>query len=386
VSASDVEALIVGAGPVGLALALGLARRGVSVQVLEARAGRPPGTRAIGIHPPALAALAALGIAEALIERGIRVRRARAFGASGSLGTLPLDPPRARYPFVLCVPQPVGEGMLRDALAAAAPEAIVAARVTAVTDAGDAVRVRAVHPDGEREHRAAWLFACDGRDGVVRRSLGIGWRGGPYPDRFLMADLPDDGALPPDEATIALHPAGVMEAFPLPGGVRRFVVRVAEGDAPPATPEAIAERVAAIVAERSPLRPASRVVGSASAFGIEHGLASTFARGRVVWAGDAAHVLSPIGGQGMNLGWLDAAAFAAALAQPASRRAEAIAAAARRRRAAARTAIARAEQNTRWGRVHGAPAAWWRDAVLRALLSPPLAPVARDRFTMGGLA
>jgi len=392
----DAEVLVIGAGPVGMAAALDLALRGRAVRLLEARATRPPGSRAIGVHPPGLAVLRRLGVAEALLSAGWPVRRGRAWGAARPLGTLDLDGLPPPHPFVLTVPQSVTERALRDALARVAPDALeLGARVEGVWQDAGGVTLLGHGPDGgPRRWRADAAVACDGRDGPVRAALGVRRRGGPYPDRFAMADLGDgEGVgLARDEALVHLHRDGVVEGFPLPGGVRRWVVRLAPGDAPPPPDagRALAAWVAERVARRTGLHPPPGLAGSASVFGVERWLADRFAVGRVALAGDAAHVLSPIGGQGMNLGWLDAAAIAAAVDEGLAAGGAALPAAlervARHRRTAARRAIARAAANTALGRPRGALAAVARDAGLTRLLRPPWAAWARSRFTMGGLA
>jgi 2-polyprenyl-6-methoxyphenol hydroxylase-like FAD-dependent oxidoreductase len=148
-----------------------------------------------------------------------------------------------------------------------------------------------------------------------------------------------------------------------------------------------------LVTQRTGRRPPPELAGGASAFGVERWLADRFAVGRVALAGDAAHVLSPIGGQGMNLGWLDGAAVAAALGsvwatgEPRGPElAAALERAASHRRRAARRAIARAAGNTALGRPIGPLGALLRDAVLARYLRPPWSGMALARFTMGGLA
>jgi 2-polyprenyl-6-methoxyphenol hydroxylase-like FAD-dependent oxidoreductase len=296
---------------------------------------------------------------------------------------------------VLTVPQPESEAALRGALADLAPGSLrLGERVVAIAQDSDSVSLTSRSGEGrERTWRAQLVIACDGRESTLRTLLGGRWRGGAYPDRFAMADLADDDPrLGADEALVALTRTGVVEGFPLPSGVRRWVVRIGAGEGLPegAEPPAIASWVAARVAERSGFAPRGELLGGASTFGVERRLADRFAFGRVLLCGDAAHVVSPSGGQGMNLGWLDAAAYAAVidanLDAGGERLQRALWAVAKERQRRARIALSRAHRNTLLGRPLPGAIARVRDALLWGYLRPPLARFARASFTMGGLA
>ena len=140
--------------------------------------------------------------------------------------------------------------------------------------------------------------------------------GNAYPDTYLMGDFADSTELGAD-AGIYLTDVGLVESFPLPGGKRRWVAKT-DTYLPAPTPEMLAR----LVLERLEHRLPTHTNTMLSAFGVQSYLAKTFVSGRILLAGDAAHVLSPIGGQGMNLGWLDAAAAAAALDEILNKQAE----------------------------------------------------------------
>jgi 2-polyprenyl-6-methoxyphenol hydroxylase-like FAD-dependent oxidoreductase len=373
--------IVVGGGPVGLALGCRLAQLGVPFVLLERRTERHRHSRSIGIHPPALALLDTVGVAAEMIALGVRVTGGCVFSGRRPLGRITFDRLPGPYPFVLTLPQHRTEAILERRLLALAPEALLRGHeVVGLDQEGDGVTVRSLADGVERSWRAPLVVGCDGARGAVRRALAVATDGGPYPDSYLMGDFADSTDLGSD-AGVYLAREGVVEAFPLPGGVRRWVVRTAERIEVPS-----AEGLVEIVARRTGVRVDSASNSMLSAFGVERRLARRFALGRVALAGDAAHLISPIGGQGMNLGWLDVADLAATLAalpQQVGDAPDALARYAKRRRGAARRAAFRAESNMRLGRPLRATAR--RDVLLRIALRRPFDRYAARFFTMGPL-
>jgi 2-polyprenyl-6-methoxyphenol hydroxylase-like FAD-dependent oxidoreductase len=377
--AVDVPIVVVGAGPVGLFMAVRLRAAGIETVVVERRPERTPGSRAIGVHPPSVRAFDELGMGAALRQHAVRIQRARARGADGELAALDL----AAAGEVLSLPQRCTEALLEARLEALGGRVERGLELVELRQDPLGVDVGLRGRGGDIGVRAAVVVSCDGRASRVRELLGIGGWGGRYPDRYLMADVPGEtGAA--DEATITLHPDGVVERFPLPGA-ERWVVHA--GTSVPDEPERRSALLRAAVAQRTGTTLAAERPVAASAFGIERFVAERFVRGRVALAGDAAHAVSPIGGQGMNLGWLDALALGPAVealldgAAPAT----VLGRYERHRRRRAREAVWRAELNTRLGRPMTPAQARWRDMALRVALRRPLRGLLIGAFTMRGL-
>jgi 2-polyprenyl-6-methoxyphenol hydroxylase-like FAD-dependent oxidoreductase len=294
----SVDVAIVGAGPVGLTLAGLLALRGVSVAVLEARTERSPHSRAIGLHPPALDVFKTLGLGDALLAEGVRIGGGQVFRDTRLLGRLALPEP------TLSLPQARTEALLEARLATLAAGALR----RGVALIGLEVQPEKVVLCCERGALlgAKLLVGCDGASSAVRRLAKIGRQGMVYPDRYLMGDFADNTELGTD-AGLFFGPEGIVESFPLPGNQRRWVARLDGGPLEPSV-ESLAALVRARTGHRLPVETCSWI----SPFGVQGFVAETFFKNRVALAGDAAHVVSPIGGQGMNLGLLGAATLARA--------------------------------------------------------------------------
>ncbi len=304
------DVLIIGAGPVGLFMAALLLQDGVDVQVLEQRSAPEPHSRAIGIHPPALAALAGTGIAEALIAEGVPIRRGVALAGGKCLAQMSFAGVSDRFPFILSLPQRRTEALLERRVRELDDGALHrGVRLTRLSEDGARVTVAAVSERGTLHYAAPLVIAADGVRSTVRALQGVALRAKEYPDRYLMGDFADDTGFGPD-AALFLAGAGIVESFPLPGQLRRWVVRLGPGDPRADDPTADAHWLMRCVRERTGLDIDAGTNSMLSRFGVRTRLARRMVAGRVVMIGDAAHEVSPIGGQGMNLGWLDAVALA----------------------------------------------------------------------------
>ena len=315
----ETEVLIIGGGPVGLYLAALLLQDGVRVKVLEQRQARNLHSRAIGIHPPALEGLQQIGIAASAVREGVQIREGLAVSGGKTVGTMSFAGVSEAFPFVLALPQFRTEQLLEERVRQLDGAALVrGVRVRRVKDDGGKVTVAAgpagEGPGSESTWTASFVVAADGARSQVRDLLGVPVRLKNYPDHYLMGDFRDAGFYG-ERAVLFLEPGGIVESFPLPGGVRRWVVRLGR-PAGTATPDELAQQVL----RRTGILPDARTNTMVSAFSVRSTMARQMMAGRVFLLGDAAHEISPIGGQGMNLGWLDARALSpllqAALATP----------------------------------------------------------------------
>jgi 2-polyprenyl-6-methoxyphenol hydroxylase-like FAD-dependent oxidoreductase len=368
------EVVVVGAGPVGALLAAELIRAGVDVTVVERRADPAVGSRAIGVHAPVLAALEASGTTERLLAEATRVRVGEARSRGRLLGQVRFDRLSTRFPFVATLPQTA----THTALAAGGPRPITGEAVAVSGGARPRVRLRTA-AGAERELDARIVVVAAGP-----RARGLLWREGAvrlqrYPDRYVMADVPAEGG---DVAVVHLDRVGVLESFPLPGGVRRFVA------AAPATLGASDEERAEVL--RAALRArgldAAEQIAHAWEFRIRRALAPALRRGALVAIGDTAHEVSPIGGQGMNLGLLDAVTLAPLLAawvRSGEAPDAALARWERRRLRSARISGAIAVANTALGRPASAAADVVRARMLRVALATPAARALAHAYAMG---
>ena len=366
------DVAIVGAGPVGMLLAGRLHRAGLDVVVLERRPEASPGSRAIGLHAPVLAALEASGVTERLLADALRVRRGEARSGGRLLGEVRFDRLSARFPFVATLPQSATES----ALAVDAPAVRRGVDVTAVRPEDDRVRVF-VNGAEPLLARVAVVAAGVGSRGLVFRERAVAVR--EYPDRYLMADLTAPGG---PVAVVHLDDGGVLESFPLPGGRRRFVAWDAGDDD---DPTARTERLRVALERRGESEAAAEVT-SASAFRVRRAVASGLVHGGLVVIGDTAHEVSPIGGQGMNLGLLDAATLAPLVTEwvRTGLRPDAdLMRWERGRIASARTAARLAAMNTSLGRPLGPTGDALRRAALRVALGTPAGRVVAHAYAMG---
>ena len=303
------DVVVVGAGPTGLTLAAQLHAFGATVRIVDRQLDRVHESRALAVQPRTLEVLRGLGVALQLIERGNdavwvqlhaggRVVRIRLFG-------LGLDD--TAYPFLLFVSQAETEQVLGDHLADRGVPVERGVELVGFRADHDAITCTLGHRGGSTEQmRARYLVGCDGAGSAVRRGAGIPFQGGVYPQTFALADLEVDG-LDRDAAHAFLGQEGIILFFPLgrPASWRLIAMHPSlQGRREPARPSLEELRVLADAMTGGSVRLRDPVWRTY--FRLQHRHATRYQAGRIFLAGDAAHIHSPAGAQGMNTGIQDA--------------------------------------------------------------------------------
>ncbi|APU40582.1 FAD-dependent monooxygenase [Streptomyces sp. TN58] len=304
------EVAVVGAGPTGLALAVTLAEAGVDFVLLDRQAEGANTSRAAVVHARTLEVFDELdpsgALSADLVGRGVPVSRFGIRDGARPLAAVDFDGLPTAHPYALMVPQYETEAVLLRRLRALGGDVHRPYEVTAV--AQDAAGATLTTATGETL-RAAHVVGADGMHSAVRAAAGIAFEGGSYGESFVLADVAMDWAPGPREVSLAFGTAGLVVIAPLPGGRYRIVATVAEA---PAEPDLAFVR--GLLDERVPGQAAVRELVWSSRFRIHHRVADRYRAGRLLLAGDAAHVHSPAGGQGMNTGIQDGYALGRALA------------------------------------------------------------------------
>lgn len=305
---SGTDVLIAGAGPTGLTLAAALAAHGIRPRLIDRGTGPVPESRALAIQPRTLEVLAGFGVTDRLVAAGNRTVRlaVHAPGRKVAVPLFDLGLADTAYPYLLFLSQAETERVLADHVAAAGVAVERRTELVDLRQTGQVAVATLRHQDGREEAvPTRYVVGCDGAHSAVRRLAGIPFRGGTYPQRFVLADLEADG-IEPVAAHAFLSPTGILLFFPLrrPATWRMIAMHSSGDPAPADAPvtladaQAIADRHAGGVRLHDPVWMAN--------FRLHHRAAAAYRSGPVFLAGDAAHIHSPAGGQGMNTGIQDA--------------------------------------------------------------------------------
>ena len=294
--------LIVGAGPVGLAAALFLARDGRSARLVEMSAEPSRQSKALAVNPRSLQLLETVGVTERMLAIGRKMTGACLWRGGRLAATIDFARLQGKYPFMLALSQAATERLLEQALVERGGAVERGARLVDCANDAAGVTATLATPDGDTVCRAPWLLAADGAHSTARARLEIEFSGSTFRHKWELADVPLDTSLDENRA----------HAFLLSGGEFQFMIRVID----PQAESTAAGPLWRVIGNRPHLLErltVGRIVGPplwTSTFGISHRINRRLAAGKVYFAGDAAHIHSPVGARGMNLGIEDAWIFA----------------------------------------------------------------------------
>jgi 2-polyprenyl-6-methoxyphenol hydroxylase-like FAD-dependent oxidoreductase len=298
---TDFDVLIVGAGPVGLFLANECARRGLRYRIIEARSGQSVHSKALAVMPRTMEIFDMAGVASPFLQHANCVSTVFIVPQQRTLGRIPFKPAGTPYPFVAMVPQDVTERLLVEELHRKGGAVEYDTACVSVEQRDGRVAVMLEQRGNTSQATAAFVVGCDGAHSTIRHLLNLPFEGAPYDASFMLADVMTNER-EADALQLCPHSSGALAIFPMSPTRSRVVATIdrSDGDAP------TLDMVRRILGERAPAGIEARSLVWSSYFRIHHRHAGELRSGRIFIAGDAAHIHSPIGGQGMNTGLHDA--------------------------------------------------------------------------------
>jgi 2-polyprenyl-6-methoxyphenol hydroxylase-like FAD-dependent oxidoreductase len=314
------DVLIAGAGPVGLTMASELARYGLFVRLIDKNTERTDKSKALVLWARTLELMDRMGTGctQRFIEAGLKVQEVNIFSGREEIARVEMSHVESPYKFVLMIPQSDTERLMEEHLATFGFKVDRQVEFKQFQSSADGVSCTLLHPDGRQETaEASWLIGCDGAHSTVRHQLGMEFQGSTLLSDWILADIHLNGVPGAPAVNIFWHAEGVLAIFPLHGTRYRVIADVGEssgsiGEGNRPTPTA--EEVQHILDVRGPGGIQASEPVWLSSFSINERKVSDYRAGRTFLAGDAAHVHSPAGGQGMNTGMQDACNLAWKLA------------------------------------------------------------------------
>jgi 2-polyprenyl-6-methoxyphenol hydroxylase-like FAD-dependent oxidoreductase len=302
------DVVVVGAGPVGLVAAAELARRGVSIRIIDKLPGPLPESRAIAVHARSLDMFERLGLVDQIIDTGHKSVGMHMYAASRQLFHTPFDNVDSAFPFTLVTPQPETERVLTQRLQDLGVPIEHGAELVGLTQGADGVHLTLRRADAtEHTLDTSWVIGADGAHSIVRHLVGTRLQGSFHGERFILGDVDVHAGhhLEPSSMYTFFSPEGPVVTIPMAEGRIRFLAQIHDAPGTPLNLHPPLAQLQRIVDQR---------IGSIrilqphwlTCFEVHHGQVPSYRHGRVFLAGDAAHIHSPAGGQGMNTGMQDA--------------------------------------------------------------------------------